>query len=287
MNQAVIVTGASGLIGLRLVTALAKQGWSICALTSRPELLDNIRDVHVIRYDWTEANADRALAEIEEFPYMVHCAARLHGSMGNGLQFYKDNCLLTQRLVRRFLSLSNAIRFVYFSSISVYGPQNELSIQTIPKPETHYAMSKLIGEFLCTDSLGDRCTIIRLPGVWGLEESPELFVNRCLRRAAEGMPLRLDGTGYGRRNYIWVGDIPDIIASVFEKNISGTHLVSGSECLSINEMLSAMSETFKIPLLSTPDDFRDKEVDILVEATLSFSTTPFNIALALELEELK
>src|SRR5262249_2731676 len=147
---------------------------------------------------------------LSEADLWVHAAARIDFQPGDGgsLALYEANALLTDHLAAGVSVSGPSGRFVYLSTISVHGRGQAVSVDTEPHPDSDYGLSKLLGEHCCAARLGDRCFILRLAGIWGREDNPKLFVNRCLARAIAGLPLRLSDAGLAQRNYLWVGDIP-------------------------------------------------------------------------------
>ncbi|HWJ68034.1 MAG TPA: NAD(P)H-binding protein [Nocardioides sp.] len=67
----VLVTGATGFVGRRLVPALVEQGFDVRAMTRRPEAYDG--PANAVGADVTdEASLDAALAGVEVAVYLVH-----------------------------------------------------------------------------------------------------------------------------------------------------------------------------------------------------------------------
>lgn len=282
MGKIAAVTGAGGFVGRRLVTGLAQRGWYVYAITSHPENIPAASQVTVVRSTWTEEGIERAIAQAQDAVLWVHAAARIEFGDENVLHLYRDNALLTEHLVRRIARLDTSPRVIYLSTISVYGPGQEVNVSVEPRPDTHYGLSKLLGERFCLAYLGKRCLIYRLAGVWGKEKSPKLFINRCLQQAEAGYPLRVAGLGKSKRNYLWVGDVAAIVDLAFSKGWYGILLAGGPEPISIRDMVTAIGRRFGVPVYFEKKDGNEDEHDVLVKNSSELETTSFYQALNIE-----
>jgi UDP-glucose 4-epimerase len=106
-----------------------------------------------------------------------------------------------------------------------------------------YARSKAIAELLVGAS-GVDSSILRFPGIYGWNGPTHLGLNRAIKAAAVGKVPTIVGNGRARRNYIYVLDAAAQIAYALEQRVLGTHVVAGTEALSIREMFDAVCETF-------------------------------------------
>jgi len=284
MRMKVAVTGAGGFIGKRLVVGLAQHGCDVYAVTSHPENIPTGPRITVVKCNWSIEGIEAALIEAQDAELWVHTAARVDFSGRNVLDLYRDNVLLTDHLLRGVAHFDVQARLIYLSSISVYGPNQEISLDVEPRPQTHYGLSKLLGERLCLAHLGERCLVYRLAGVWGRENSPKLFINRCLQLAESGQPLRVMGQGKARRNYLWVGDVPRLIIKGFEEDWCGIHLAAGPEAISIRDMVIAIGARFNVPVYFEKSIPATDEQDVIVPISPNICTTPFLQALRIEAE---
>jgi nucleoside-diphosphate-sugar epimerase len=284
MKKRVAVTGAGGFVGLRLISGLAQSGWDVYAITSHPERIAANAHTTVVECDWSEEGIEEAVIQSRSADLWVHTAARVGFGDQDPLPLYHDNALLTEQLARMLFQLDLQTRLIYLSSISVYGGDQELATDLEPQPQTHYGLSKLLGERFCLAYLGDRCLVYRLAGVWGKEENPKLFINRCLQHAEKGYPLTVAGDGQAKRNYLWVGDVTSLVVCAFEKGWHGIQLIAGQEAVSIRDMVLAVANRFSVRV-----NFQDNttvtadEPDFIVPMSARIKTTPFFEALQVEL----
>ena len=285
MNKIIAISGAGGFVGKRLAIGMAQTGWKIRAITSHPQNMPENPRVEIINCDWTTEGIKAAVECAKDAALWVHAAARVDFGDENLLELYTDNALKSEILASEIKSISQEIWLVYLSSISVYGNNQRMAADTEPQPDSHYGLSKLLGEKLCLAVLGERCLALRLAGVWGGELKPKLFINRCLQQARAGKPLTIKGDGEGRRNYLWVGDVPRIVSKAYDENWHGVRLAAGPRAASVFEMAGAIGRHFGVPLRLEAKEDVSLEKDTIVEASPGLALTDFAAALKIEAGE--
>lgn len=286
MGKTAAVIGAGGFIGSRLVTGLAKLGWKVYAVTSQPQNVAQSLNIKVISSAWTQRGVESAFAQARDAGLWVMTGARVDFSGRNILGLYRDNALLSEGWARLIAGLAPKPRIIYLSSISVYGPRQELGVKVSPEPESHYGLSKLLGERLCLAYLGNHCLVLRLSGVWGRERNPKLFVNRCLQQAGEGRALAVNGPGAAKRNYLWVGDMARIADRAYERRWHGLRLVGGPQPISMREMVTAIADRFGVTVNFTDAETPQLEMDVLVKIPPELPLTDFYEALDIEIGDM-
>jgi nucleoside-diphosphate-sugar epimerase len=175
----VLVTGATGQVGCRLVRQLLVSNYEVRAIVlpddPNRQRLDGL-DIEIM-----EGNLlDMSLCEkaIEKVSYIIH-TANLVGPLSGMTEtdFFNNNVINTFNLVSAASKLADKIqRFVYISSSSVY-PNDSHSIATVYnpvdemhplRPEGAYGLSKLMGEEIVrgyTRETGLLSTILRPSGI--------------------------------------------------------------------------------------------------------------------------
>lgn len=283
MTKTVAVTGAGGFVGSRLVSGLSRSGWHVYAITSHKENVPVSPNVTVINSHWTLEGIKSAFLQAQDAALWIHAAARIQFADENIFGLYHDNALLTEFLARLIGSLGSKNLLIYLSSISVYSQSQEPTIDVEPRPDTHYGLSKLLGERLSQAHLGDHCVVLRLSGVWGAERNPKLFINRCLQQAQEGHTLVVRGRGLSRRNYLWVGDLEKIVNLAYTARWHGIKLVAGPEPVSMRRMVETIGAKYKVSVRFVHENDNQTEQDIIVEVLPDLPTTCFEDALLIEL----
>ena len=212
----VLVTGASGLLGSHVVAAAIDAGHDVVAV-SRGGDLARARElcgrplVHAERAELSDPVAVRELLDRWSPEAIVHVAARIPADAAEGdpLLFFDDNVRATLNLLR-FARECGAMRFVYSSTMSVYGAPRYLPVdEDHPlEPITAYGLSKLEGEWygrLAAERDGLRVTVLRYSGIYGRGQrrgAIPAFIDCCLR----GEPLTLHAGGRQSSDFVWVED---------------------------------------------------------------------------------
>jgi nucleoside-diphosphate-sugar epimerase/predicted dehydrogenase len=149
----VFVTGASGFLGSHLVERLIRQGAAVRALVRPTSQVGHLRGLDIDWVDGDLSDVEKLKRGMEGCDVVYHCAAATNGSWSDYLES-------TVRGTDRVLEASAALgvrRFVYISSLSVYGvsqfKDHELVTEDVPYepyPEQrgYYTRSKIEAEKL-------------------------------------------------------------------------------------------------------------------------------------------
>lgn len=154
----ILITGSSGLIGKSLVRELSKNNNYNLFLISRNFNSNNsITNIIKINHDLIDP------IPIEKIPkginVIIHLAAIAHKS---GSEIRELNCLMTKNITAAFIN--KKVKFIFFSSVSVYGEAKRLfpiKISDFCKPYSAYGRGKLEDEKIISSSFKDY-TILRL-----------------------------------------------------------------------------------------------------------------------------
>jgi len=207
----ILVSGASGFLGIRLVRSLAKQGRSVIAL-HRAALPEDAPFDPAIR--WVQCDLAQDGIEAEAFPEVeavVHLAgtgwargARVDQSLDEDF-FLEGNERTTVRLLQAFAP--RVRRFVLASSQVVYGWPDSVSVsEDLPLAGTSpYAMSKVNGEGWMRSFQarhGGAYMVLRFCGFIEGGGVADYMIDRALGDA----PIELFANGTIRRDYLSAED---------------------------------------------------------------------------------
>lgn len=235
-TRSVLVTGANGFVGKAVVAHLEGDGWDV--IPSVRSACDN-RGVEI---DLESPAVFSDLCAVPRVDAIVHLATKVGFGCKSLEELFLTNVSATTALVT--LARHMGAHFVFASAALVAGSKEcHIGRQTSDNPDTAYMISKLLAERVIQAS-GVRAAILRIGGVFGMNGPIHLGVNRAIRAVSAGEPPVVTGDGGVLRNYIYVKDVAATIADVLRRDVSGTHLVAGSDVLSINEMLSSLCEVF-------------------------------------------
>ena len=245
-RQTVLVTGASGALGPRVVQALCQAGYVVRALSLdrvAPGIFpDGVED---IEGDVTDpATVDAAMDGISA---VVHMAALLH--IVNPPAAFRENYERinvggTATVIKAAIR-ANVRRVVLFSTIAVYGYGRGqiLTEDSIPSPDTLYAQTKLAAEKLVLSARDSdhqpMGTVLRLGAVYGARVKGNY--RRLLLSLSRGrfMPV---GAGRNRRTLIYDRDVARaaVLAMNHPAAVGQIYNVSDGQFHPLNEIIKTM-----------------------------------------------
>lgn len=207
MSKPLLITGATGFIGRRLVSDLLSNGAQIhAAVRSINDRLPPLVDQIIVRDlasgpDWSEA-----LCDIDT---IVHLAAITRtGSQ----ELAQVNTVETERLAQAAVK-AGVRRFLFISSVKVLGERSitPFTETTQPAPEDAYGHSKWEAEKALVEIAGEsqmETVIIRPPMVYG--PGTKGNIESLARLVKTGLPLPLGGIE-NKRSVCAVGNLSDFI----------------------------------------------------------------------------
>lgn len=211
MNKKVLITGASGFIGSKLLEKFKHEGYDI---TGWDRIDTNIYGVAVVNVQMN--NKDSIVDALRKFnpDIIIHCAgsADVGKSVANPEMDYDGNVTLTHNLLFAMHKCGlEKKRFVFLSSAGVYGNPISLPItEDMPvKPLSPYALHKVMCEDMCCyfkNNYGADIKIARIFSAYGAGLKKQIFWDMYNKVANTGK-LNMFGTGNESRDYIHVTDV--------------------------------------------------------------------------------
>ncbi|MBZ9849659.1 NAD-dependent epimerase/dehydratase family protein [Mesorhizobium sp. CA14] len=187
----VLVTGATGFIGRRVVSRLGEAGFDIRIASRLPRRLAGADDT--VALPGADAPQEAFLALMRDVTHVVHCAALNNDRSAGAAAFQTVNAMLTGRLAQAAATRTDG-RFIYLSSIRAVvgaGFSGTIDEATPPAPQCAYGRSKREGEIAMLEAFAtagrDGATALRLPPVYG--EGMKGNLRGLMRLAATGLPL--------------------------------------------------------------------------------------------------
>lgn len=234
----VIILGHTGFIGDYVIRRFeaAHPDYELIGLSSRA-------------LDLTEERAVHTLSELaDERTAIIMCSA-IKRHVEDSLRAFQLNMKMAINLVQ-FLQENSIARFLYFSSVSVYGEnRNDLAITeaTPIRPITYYGIAKYSSECLFNKVLEERddfsLVTLRPSLVYGPGDEcehyrPSAFVKSILSTQS----LEIWGDGQEKRDFIYVKDIAELTYRLTFNQFEGTiNLVTG-ESHSFNQVIDTLAE---------------------------------------------
>ncbi len=219
-----LLTGATGSIGSRLLPLLLAQGEDVRCLVREPRRLGQRRvDVQIALGDLGEMSDPYLVRQaLRGVDTVIHLAATIRDQPPHRIE--ELNGLATVRLLRA-AERSGVRRFVFFSALNASAAQR-----------TRFFRAKwLAEEAISTSSLQ---TTIFAPSIVYDHTDPWVTL---LRRFSFLPVLPVSGEGQARFQPIWAADVARCVTAALERDGGGRYELAGPETLSYDDMSDLVS----------------------------------------------
>ena len=227
-----LVTGGCGFIGAHVAAHCLKLGHHVVVLDDLSGgFEDNLpAGVHFVRGSVNDvALIDRLFCEFR-FQYVYHLAAYAAEGLSHFIRRfnYQNNVIGSMVLINAAVNAGTVQRFVFTSSIAVYGPnQLPMTEELVPQPEDPYGIAKYAVELdlhAAHRMFGLNFTIFRPHNVYGEKQNLwdryrnviGIFMNQIL----QNQPMTIFGDGQQTRAFSYIDDVAPVIARCVEVDAS-------------------------------------------------------------------
>lgn len=258
MTKGVLVTGASGFVGGKLMKRLIVQPTVAVLGAVRTKPVDDSSGLIAV----SEIDGDTNWFEaLQNQRVVVHAAARVHimdDIAADPLtEFRRVNVAGTLNLARQ-AATAGVKRFIFISTIKVNGEQTNVGsafqASDTPAPEDPYGISKLEAEqglLQLAQETGMEVVIIRPPLVYG----PGVKGNfaSMIKLVAKGLPLPLGGI-HNKRSLVALDNLVDLIITCIDHPAAANQvfLAGDGEDLSTTELLRGVGKAMGKPARLIP-----------------------------------
>lgn len=244
-----LVTGATGLIGSRLVRELLEQEYDVNVLVRSPQKLPEgiRRRVNVFQGDLMDKESIGKA--------MIGCNAVFHVAAYTGIWskdkmiHFRVNVTGTRNILESALN-NDVGKVVYTSSAGTLSPsEGAVPVdENTPMPDnytTGYDFSKRQAEQLCDEfgRLGLRIVVVNPTRVYGpgpLNKSNSIAL--IIKKYFEGKWRFIPGDGSCTGNYAFVGDVAAGHVLALKNGIPGERYILGGANVSFNEFFSRLAQ---------------------------------------------
>ncbi len=178
----------------------------VCAVARQPPSPGLLPDC--VQFVQADLSAGAGLADlVNDVDVVFHLAARLHVSNPDpslSSAYERDNVGVTRGLAE---ALSGSARFVFFSTIDVYGPTSRAEVadeRTPPQPRSLYGRTKLAAEGAALAHPG--ATVLRVAAVYGARVKGNYA--RLVQAVRHGRFVTV-GAGRNRRTLVYDEDLAE------------------------------------------------------------------------------
>jgi len=277
--EKILITGASGNLGLWVVSNLAREGYSVTAAShSNISAVTPTVNVKYTLLDVCDENAVSALLE-DNFDHIIHLAAFNNIS---DLQYAEKSLNVnvggTLNILDSIAKKQLKTNIIYISTFHVYGKYTGIvTEQTKTNPLNMYALTHLhaedyIGLYAKTHNI--KFKIFRLTNSYGCPADRQstqwnLVLNDFCRSAIERGEIRINSNPHTLRDFIWMGDVCAILTKSInnQKLINQTFNLSSGKAFTLLQIAQyvqqAFFNTFNKPLVIITNSHQHKKTQSL------------------------
>jgi dTDP-4-dehydrorhamnose reductase len=273
----ILVTGASGLLGMAVVLRARELGYEVAGLFHKHSI--QVGGVGCWSLDLADTQASETLIRRLRPTTIIHCAA------ATNVDWCEENPVLAEQLhVSASAHLARIAgelgsRLVYVSTDSVFdGGRGNYSENDATTPLNVYAASKLRGEQETLRNYSK--ALVTRVNIYGWNgQNKESLAEWILHRLERGEPV----PGFTDVYFtpVLVQDLAEILFCMLERNLQGLYHVAGSERVSKYEFARRIARVFALnELLVTPSTLASAKLRAPRPADTSLSTSKVAQALS-------
>lgn len=219
LNRRILVTGANGNIGAKLVYALKARDFQVVSISSKVSLSSDIS----ILVDWS----DPAPIKLPEIDVVVNLASQTSPVISKLNRFLdaRNNLLHTLYLLDALSDIGNKPFFIHIGSMSEYGLNHiENRADEIKVATTFYECSKMTSQLYVEqysrEQLIGKTVSLKLSNVYGNPNGQSShdrgFIDRVIEKALLGEEIYIYGDGNYIRDFVRVDDVVQSIVATID-----------------------------------------------------------------------
>ena len=240
----ILVTGTSGFIGKHLLKSLIKKYGkeNILALTSKP-----IDDCNYLLHN--NYNFDKNFFINSGYSHIhtiIHAGAYTPKTSKDANNIVKCNSNLNNTTQIILSNLPQLKKFIFLSTIDVYGFENPIKEDSLLAPISLYGQSKLYCEELLKAWASQNniiYQILRVGHVYGPgEEMYKKIIPITISNIIQSQPVKIYGEGKEIRSFIYISDVVEaILNSILLESSMGVINICSHEQIKIHDLIQKIA----------------------------------------------
>jgi UDP-glucose 4-epimerase len=264
-NNKCLITGGAGFVGSHLTDKLIELGYFVTIVDDLSTgQLQNINKDAIFINNNRQTQKEKNAIIVEQiknnhFKYIFHLAANasVPFTIKEPLASNDNNVNLTLEVLQAIAKYQNHLfhKLIFASSSAIYGNSNTIPTNenVIPNLISPYALQKYAGEQYCElyrHLYGIPSVSLRFFNIFGPRQNGNgpyaNVISSWLHRLKNKQSIRLDGSGFQKRDFLYVKDAVSLIIKIaFDIDICGVYNVGTSKNYSILEVLSIFEKHFE------------------------------------------
>jgi UDP-glucose 4-epimerase len=246
-QQTILITGASGLLGLRVVPLLARAlpDCRIIAVSRNKNCLPDDPRVKVIYGDL--GNKDFWSKVPETITTAIHLAAFIpwRAEQKNDERVVSENVIPIEMLVSCSRLWPGLQQVIYSSSVSVYGPTSDwLNESSTIQPASLYGKAKLRGEELFGAMKGIRVATLRFTSLYAQGQYDGTVLPIMVKRAQQRQDLLIFGDGTRTQDFLHCEDAAYAVLLALQREADGVYNIGTGTPVTMTELAETVSSVF-------------------------------------------
>ena len=299
----ILVTGGAGYIGTELVYALEQEAGidqivvydnlsrsNYNLLIGRSKLHAN--KVRFVRGDLLDSH--KLKKEVATADIVYHLAAKVTTPFAdhNPHEFDQINNWGTAELTY-LVEKSNVAKFIYTSSVSVYGASSdELDINSPLNPKTFYGISKMHAEEYVNRLSGSdiEVLILRLGNVYGYSKSMRFdsVINKFIFEANFTNRLRIYGDGNQMRSFIQIDRLSKLLKHLSFKGLKAGIYNVVENTYSVNDVVTELDRLYpSLEKVFVNQNMQMRTMNVKRDVRMQLLMQPADKSLGSDLQEFK
>ena len=226
-QKRILITGVTGFIGSHLARELVQKGYHVIGITRSGNTKNISSILKKNNFELIQADLSEKFAFFPESADVIIHAAAQPMRFGTEEDYRKNNVTASANIIE-YARKAGAGKFIFLSSISVYGDVKEKTIdESTPINNPHsYGRTKLEVERLLEENKNNFATVVlRLPGVVG-KGAENAWLAAVLDSALKNREIKIYGPKEKFNNVVHIADLCTLVEKIIESEAMGFEVVT-------------------------------------------------------------